>query len=142
MDFIFRTATIEQIDGFLVSVEGELDISTTEQLADPAQMALVAGSPLVLDLVKCTFIDSKGLQFVLHTHQALANGGAGMALVVGDGQVRKLLSMTAIDLGIRVFADLDHAVSYLGVNGAAETATGRSRSRTNGREPLTRLPGP
>ena len=142
MDFSFRTATIDQIDGFLVSVEGEIDISTAGQLEGPAQAALVAGSPLVLDLSKCSFIDSEGLRFVLHTHQALSEGGTGMALVMGDGQVRRLLSITAIDLSVRVFSELDQAVSYLGANGAGGTAPGRSRPTPTARRPSPTSPGP
>jgi anti-sigma B factor antagonist len=140
MNFSFSTATIEQIDGFLVSVEGKLDTATAEQLADPTQAAVIAGTPLVLDLTKCSFIDSKGLEFVLHIHKALAGGGTEMALVVSDGQVRDLLSITAIDLRLRIFAELDHAVSYLGANGRAGTAPGRSRpAPMAGRPSLTSL---
>ena len=125
MDFKLSTATIDEIDGFLISVEGELDIATAEQLTDPTQVAVVAGCPLVLDLSRCSFIDSSGLRFVLHTHKALAADGTSMALVVGDGQVRKLLATTAIDLSIRVFPDLDQAVSSLGADGSALRIAGR-----------------
>jgi hypothetical protein len=43
MDFRLSSAT-------LVSVEGELDISTAEELAEPTRLAVNADCPLILDL--------------------------------------------------------------------------------------------
>jgi anti-anti-sigma factor len=97
----------------LVSVEGELDVSTAEQLAVPAEVATRAGCPLVLDLSECSFIDSTGLRAVLRVHQALTEVGEGMAVVSDGSQVRKMLSVTAIDLSVHVFDTRTEAIAWL-----------------------------
>lgn len=122
MNFKLSTATLDGIGGWLVSVEGELDISTAEHLAPPCGVAVSTGCPLVLDLSRCTFIDSGGLRFVLRTHTALAETGKPMAVVTDQTQVRKLLSTTAIDMSVPVFAELDEAVAWLGAEGANRAA--------------------
>jgi anti-sigma B factor antagonist len=118
MDFKIDVPTTEGFDGFLVSVEGELEISTVEQLADPAEVAIRAGCPLVLDLSECSFIDSTVLRFVLRTHRALSAVGEAMAVVSGDNShLRKLLSITAIDLSVPVFATREEAIERLRTEG-------------------------
>jgi anti-sigma B factor antagonist len=100
----------------LVSVEGELDISTAGELAEPTRLAVSTGCPLVLDLSACTFIDSIGLRFVLRAHTTLEEGGTAMAVVTDHPQVRDLFSLTAIDLSVPVFASLDEALAWLGAH--------------------------
>jgi len=107
MDFKLSTAT-------LVSVEGELDLSTAEELAEPTRRAVNADCPLILDLSGCAFVDSTGLRFVLHAHTALADSGSAMAVVTDNPHVRELFSLTAIDLSVPVFATVDEAVEWLG----------------------------
>ena len=106
MDFRLSTAT-------LVSVAGELDISTAEELTEPTRLAVNAVCPLILDLSACTFVDSTGLRFVLHAHTALADSGRAMAVVIDNPHVRELFSLTAIDLTVPVFANLDEAIEWL-----------------------------
>jgi anti-anti-sigma regulatory factor len=50
VDFQVSTATIDGKGGLIVSVEGELDIATVEQLAEPVGVAVADGRHLVLDL--------------------------------------------------------------------------------------------
>ena len=50
MDFKITSTTIEDSGVVLVSVEGELDISTAERLLKPAETAISAACPLILDL--------------------------------------------------------------------------------------------
>jgi anti-sigma B factor antagonist len=107
MDFRLSTAT-------LVSVKGELDLSTAEELTEPTRLAVNADCPLILDLSACTFVDSTGLRFVLHAHTALADSGRAMAVVTDDPHVRELFSLTAIDLTVPVFTNLDEAIEWLG----------------------------
>jgi anti-sigma B factor antagonist len=118
MEFKVTTAATGGV--LIISVEGELDLATVEQLAEPTRLAVSDGHPLVLDLSECSFIDSSGLRFVISTHKALAEDGTAMAVVVSDGQVQKILSLTEIDLHVRVFAGHDEAVESLGGSGAEE----------------------
>jgi anti-anti-sigma factor len=113
VNFKIRNEMIDGVGALLVSVEGELDISTADQLAEPGQVAVNTGSPMILDLSACPFIDSTGLRFVLHTYKELQEAGKAMVVVTDQEQVRKLFSLTAIDISIPVLADLDAAVAWL-----------------------------
>jgi anti-sigma B factor antagonist len=107
MDFRLSSAT-------LVTVEGQLDISTAEELAEPTRLAVNADCPLILDLSECTFVDSTGLRYVLHAHTALADSGRAMVVVIDNPHVRDLFALTAIDLTVPVFTNLDEAIGWLG----------------------------
>jgi anti-anti-sigma factor len=80
---------VEDVDeAYVIRIQGELDISTTEELAEPARLALSTNCPLILDLSACTFIDSSGLRFVLRTQAALAESGRPLAVVTDSSHVR------------------------------------------------------
>ena len=134
MDFKVNTAAVDGAGVLVVSVEGDLDIATADRLDQPAEAAVNAGCALVLDLSQCSFIDSTGLRSVLQAHRALAGVGEPMALVAGRSQVRKMLSLTAIDLSVRVFSTRGEAIEWLRtVEADTRAATPRSLSAsTNG----------
>jgi anti-anti-sigma factor len=114
MDFKISTSPIDR-DGLLISVEGELDLSTADQVERSAEQAIAARCPLLLDLSGCSFIDSTGLRLVLKTHEALTKAGgpdAPMA-VVASSEIRKFFSITAIDQSVHVFTTRDEALASL-----------------------------
>jgi anti-anti-sigma factor len=113
-DFKVTTSRVEPTGTVRVSVEGEFDISTAEQLAEPINQVTRAGEPLLVDLSACSFIDPAGLRVVLHTHSALAEHGKPMAVVVGEGQVARFFSVVAVDRSVRVFTDVGEAEEFLG----------------------------
>jgi anti-sigma B factor antagonist len=120
MDVNLDSAALDGTGAFLLSVDGELDIATVDQLSKPAASVVRSARPLVLDLSRCSFIDSAGLRFVLQTHHALGEVGNGMAVVTEHPQVKKLLSVTGIDLRVRVFPGVDEAVVWLRDDGVKE----------------------
>jgi anti-sigma B factor antagonist len=122
MDFKVSSATLDGSGALLVSVDGELDIATAEELAKPLRVAVSDECPTVIDLCRCPFIDSNGLRLVLRTHHALAEVGQAVAVATAQPEVRKLFSLTAIDLSIPVFADRDKAIAWLGADGAKEAS--------------------
>lgn len=136
MDFQVSTTAIDDKNGLIVSVEGELDIATVGQLAESVGAAVDHGSHLVLDLSACPFIDSTALAYVLRTHSALAADGKAMAVVAGRGEVRKLLYLTAIDRSVPVFAKRLDAVALLG----ASAATGATEPRGSTAAPIAGRP--
>jgi anti-anti-sigma factor len=114
MDFNVRTATFDGFGGAVVSVEGELGVATAAALAEPAEVAVNTGCPLILDLSECSFINSVGLRFVLQLHNALTEVGEAMALVTDHSQTRKLLSLTGIDQSVRIFKTRRAAIAWTG----------------------------
>lgn len=81
-----------------VSVRGELDLATADQLATALSVLPCADKPVVLlDLAQLSFCDAHGLNTLLaayHAHQA-----AGGALVVSrcSRPVARLLRLTGLD---------------------------------------------
>ena len=132
MNFEISTATTEGSTS-IISVTGEVDLSTSDQLAEAVWVAASRTRHLVLDLSACTFIDSSGLRVVLCMHKDLAEDGKATAVVASDGHVRKLLSLTAIDQSIRVFPALGDAVAFLASSDAETTAEATPPAPTAGR---------
>ena len=96
----------------VVEINGELDIATSPQVRGLLEdAARDVERPLVVDLTGCDFIDSTGLATLLHGTKPAQNGQSHVALVSPEGEVRKLLELTAIDRTIPVFETLDQAVA-------------------------------
>ena len=89
---------------------GNLDIETAPSLESRlAEGAADQDRPLIVDLLECGFIDSVGLAALLQGAKPLQNGEANVAFVAPDGPVRKLLTLTAVDRTIPVFATVAEA---------------------------------
>jgi anti-sigma B factor antagonist len=114
MDFKVSTTAVDGTGLVVVSVAGELDIATAERLAGPTEVAVEAECGLLLDLSECSFIDSSGLRSVLHAYRELGEIGEAMVVVAGrNSPVRKMLSLTGIDLSVRIFATRGDAIAWL-----------------------------
>ena len=115
-------------DGLLVSVEGEFDLSSADQVQTAAEPAVSAGRPLLLDLGECSFIDSTALRLVLQMQSALAKavGPDAPMAVVANSEIRKFFSMTAIDQSVWVFTTREEAVAAL--TGTPDAENGKPAS--------------
>jgi anti-sigma B factor antagonist len=135
MDFKVSSTTIEDAGVMLVSVEGELDIASAEQLVAPTEVAVGEASLLILDLSQCSFIDSSGLRLVLHANHALSDVGARLVLVTDQPQAKRLLSVTGIDQRLPIFEALDEALAWFGAVGGnvPEAVDPSTAASTNGR---------
>jgi anti-sigma B factor antagonist len=97
----------------LVAIRGELVLETAPAIREPLERAAEdGGRPLVVDLSACTFMDSIGLAMLLHGAKPLQDGGSNVALVA-DGEVRRLLRLTAIDQTLPAYDSLDAALQAL-----------------------------
>jgi anti-anti-sigma factor len=94
----------------VVAVRGELVLDTAPNLREPLERAAQdSDRPLVVDLSECVFMDSIGLAMLLHGAKPLQDGEANVALVA-NGEVRRLLRLTAIDQTLPAFDSLDDAL--------------------------------
>ena len=141
MHFEFETSPIGDGNALLIAVKGELDLATVEQLKSPAELAISERRPVIFDLSECPFIDSTGLRLVLHLHNGLSNGDAPSApiAVVANPRIRKLFSLTAIDLRVAVFAARDEALAALKVGRGTEPA--RDEPVSSSQPPANRREG-
>ena len=96
-----RGLTIEvrrAADEVILRLEGELDMENAPTL--DAQMLLAEGtdaSRIVLDLRDLRFIDSSGLQSILLATKRSRDDSNRLGVLRGDGDVARMLSLTAID---------------------------------------------
>ena len=94
----------------VVAIRGELVLDTAPGIREPLERAAQdSGRPLVVDLRECVFMDSIGLAMLLHGARPLQEEGSEVALVA-NGEVRRLLRLTAIDQTLPAYDTFDEAV--------------------------------
>jgi len=85
----------------VVSVHGDLDLHSADELGDRLVGAVVGGaSSLVVDLSGVEFVDSQGLGALLRGTRRLGGDADQFRIVVPAPQIRRLFEITALD---RVF---------------------------------------
>lgn len=97
-------------------VAGELDLATCDRVEE--RLVELAGSEtsLILDLRRCTFVDSGALSLLIRLHEELSGRNdhrPGLALLVADGAVTRVLELAGVDRIIPGFADADAALAEL-----------------------------
>jgi anti-anti-sigma factor len=106
----------------VVAIRGELVLDTAPQIHEPLERAAQdAGNPLVVDLSECVFMDSIGLAMLLHGAKPLQDGGSSVALVA-NGEVRRLLRLTAIDQTLPAYDTFDAAIEAVRSTDGAESS--------------------
>jgi anti-sigma B factor antagonist len=96
----------------LVTAEGELDLAAAPRLATVLSMAVDGPErSVVLDLLPVTFIDSTALGAIMHASSESEAAGKRMMVVVAEGPVRRLLEITNLTGRLRLYLDLETALS-------------------------------
>jgi anti-anti-sigma factor len=102
-----RVTAVPGDKGKRLALHGELDLATTPILQASFEDAERREEPIVeLDLTDLTFVDASGLKAILSAHRrAIRRGERGLSLLNPSSDIRRLLSLTAIDLTISVDRD-------------------------------------
>jgi anti-anti-sigma factor len=102
----------ERHDGACVlSVTGELDLSTHEKLSERLVAEAGKGDPVVVDLSRCAFIDSSGVRALLLGLKAGNEDGGGPVSIAAPGpQVRRILEMTGLDRELVIHESVEAAL--------------------------------
>ena len=110
-EFSCRSEWVGEGSAF-VTVEGDLDMATSIHLRDVLGELGKRGIArhLVIDLSLCSFVDSTGLALLVAAQRVAA---APLDLVVGNPQILRLLSITALDRLFRVHATRTAALDSL-----------------------------
>lgn len=96
----------------VVSVEGDLDLSTAPQLKWMLLDALEAGhSRLVVDLSQSTFMDSTALGVLIGVNRNL-EVGARLAIVCTRANLLKIFELSGMDGAFAIFPTLDDALAH------------------------------
>jgi anti-anti-sigma factor len=95
----------------IVRVRGDLDLAVAERIEEMLSKAAADPSRgLVIDLAACEFMDSVGLNAILHGAKQFQDGESKIAIVCPEGDVRQLLGLTGIDRTLAVFDSEDAAI--------------------------------
>jgi anti-anti-sigma factor len=89
--------TAKQDGRSIVCASGEIDLSNTEELKAAVDKAIQeTPTGIVMDLRKTTYIDSAGIQTILHAYKLLQEGG-GQLTVIACREVHNLLNLLALE---------------------------------------------
>ncbi|HJY31730.1 MAG TPA: STAS domain-containing protein [Actinomycetota bacterium] len=79
----------------VATIGGEVDLSNADRLLDEL-MARVGTAPwLILDLTRCSYLDSAGLRMIARVDMRCRTVGSGLRLVVDPGgSIDRVLAMT------------------------------------------------
>ncbi|MGV1050059.1 MAG: STAS domain-containing protein [Solirubrobacterales bacterium] len=113
----FETSSSE-VDGVRVlTVQGELDLSTAPELEGPLQAALADGETSVLiDLTECEFIDSTGIAMIVRAWQQLDSDeerSGQLAISNRNDQVQRVLEISGLNLSIPIHSSRDAGLAAL-----------------------------
>jgi len=98
----------------VVAVEGELDMNTAADLERKLEEAAQApGTPLLIDLSRCEFIDSTGIALIVRSWQELGKDGRRFAICGLSAQVQRVLDITGLEETIPTHPSRDEALSRL-----------------------------
>jgi anti-anti-sigma factor len=94
-------------DAAVVHVAGELDLATAARLEEA--LSDVRTKRLVVDLTRCTFLDSAGIR-VLATSVRDHSGDERAAFVTKDSGILRVLGITGLDSMVSIHPSVDDAL--------------------------------
>jgi anti-sigma B factor antagonist len=109
----FAVSTDQVGGAIVVFVRGEVDLGTAPDFEDELTRAVGEnlGAGLVIDLTEMTFIDSTGLNALVHAFERQRLAGSMLALVSDDSRVSMMLEVTRLDRVLRRYATRDEALA-------------------------------
>jgi anti-sigma B factor antagonist len=96
----------------IVTVAGEIDISTVTPLRERLFEMAATGAPLVVDLEQVSFIDSVGLATLVGAAKRAATCGGSLQVASALPKIRELVHITELDRRIPLFHTLDEALVF------------------------------
>jgi len=117
----------------LITVAGEIDITTVPQLRGQLTLLAAGGRPVIADLTGVTFIDVAGLRVLAGAAGKAAASGGSLHVVSGRYQVQRIFALTGLDRQIPLARTRAEALAAL--------PAGRDiRANGNSRRPARRAP--
>jgi anti-anti-sigma factor len=109
-DVLLTVTTAEGGAWAIVSVRGEIDVSTASSLEDALRACVASSGKVIIDLSGVRFMDSTGLNVLIRVQ----SGGPGqpppvLRLAAVPERVTKLLRLTQLDLVFAVYPSVTAA---------------------------------
>lgn len=102
----------QSVDGASVlTVAGELDVAAAPLLSEKLNdLIRTRSGDVVVDLERVSFIDSTGLAVLLNALRRLTRARRRLAVLIGNGAVRRAFEVTRLDWTFDVFDDVESAL--------------------------------
>ena len=100
-------STRDENGWLLVQPAGEIDIAT----ADAVDAHLAENRDTILDLTGVTFMDSTGLRTLVGAHNRLKESNHRLRIVIPDGPVERIISITGLTGALDTVRSLDDAIA-------------------------------
>jgi anti-anti-sigma factor len=108
----FSIQTSTRGDVLVLSIAGEVDLTTAPELARAIRLVPESTSRVVVDLSAVTFIDSSGLNALVSGKRTLGLSGIELCVVTApDGPVRRVFEITQLTGSLGVTDSLNDAVA-------------------------------
>jgi len=109
-------------DCVIVTITGDVDIATAPLLRERLAKMAAAGTPVVVDLDRVSFIDAAGLGALVGAASQAAAHGTTVRVVCARPRIRRLFRLTDLDRSLRLARTLAEARQAL----AAKETTARN----------------
>jgi anti-sigma B factor antagonist len=97
--------------GVVISVAGEIDLLTADQLTEALAAAVARHALVVVDLTAVEFLSSSGLAALALAHRAAVEAGHVLRLVAANRVTLRPIQITGMADDIAVFATLPDALA-------------------------------
>lgn len=99
-------------DAMIYRLRGSLDFATAPSLRAALIEAANEGKhDIIVDLSHLEFLDSTGLGALIGAHRRALENGGRVRLIVADGTIQRLLTITGLMRTFAVYASLDAALN-------------------------------
>ena len=102
----------------ILTVAGEIDISTVTPMRERLFEVAASGAPLVVDLEQVSFIDSVGIAVLVGAAKRAAMHGGTLQVACALPKIRQLVRLTGLDCRIPLTRTLDEALEFRAVTSA------------------------
>ncbi|MBV8372650.1 MAG: STAS domain-containing protein [Candidatus Eremiobacteraeota bacterium] len=95
----------------LFRLRGSLDLATAPTVRAALSDAQKTKKDIVVDLSQLEFLDSTGLGALIGAHRRATEHGASLRLIVRDGPILRLLTITGLIRVLAVYPTVDDALN-------------------------------
>lgn len=117
-DRLFSVKRHDVRDGVLLSLRGELDLTTASMAEDELIEAQESYELVVLDLRELWFMDSTGLRLIVIAERRARDSGHRLVVVQGPPQLQRVLELTGLIEFLDVIADPSSLIATQQVTGS------------------------